>query len=79
MLRRGGTLTWEEADRKSRAGVKGYNDTKGNSQEHHHAISGYAFCMDGGAISLNLRKQVIISLLTMESEYVTMTHAAKFY
>ena len=31
--------------------------------------------MDGGAVSWNSRKQVIISLSTMELEYVAMTHA----
>ena len=77
VLRKGGTLTWEEADRQSQSGVKGYNDTDGNLQEHHPAISGYAFCIDWGAISWNSRKQAIISLLTTESEYVTMTHAAR--
>ena len=77
ILRKGGTLTWEEADRESQSGMKGYSDTDGNSQEHHHAISGYTFCIDGGAVSWNLRKQAIILLSTTESEYVTMTHAAK--
>ena len=77
VLGKGGTLTWEEADRQSQSGVRGYSDADGNSQEHCHAISSYAFCIDGGAISWNLRKQVIISLSTTESEYVVMTHAAK--
>ena len=76
-LRKGGTLTWEEADRQSRSGVKGYSDTVGNSQEHHHAISGYAFCIDGGAVSWNSRKQAISLLSTMELEYAAMTHATK--
>ena len=57
--------------------MKGYRDADGNSQEHCHAISGYAFCIDGGAISWNSREQVIISLSTTESEYIAMTHAAK--
>ena len=77
ILGKGGTVTWEEADRQSRSGVKGYNDADGNSEEHCHAISGYAFCIDGGVISWNSRKQAIILLSTMESEYITMTHAAK--
>ena len=46
-----GTLTWEEAERWSQSGVKGYSDTDGNLQDHHHAISGYVFCIDGGDIS----------------------------
>ena len=40
-------------------------------------ISGYAFCMDGGAVSWNSRKQALVSLSTTESEYVAVTHAAK--
>ena len=51
ILGRGGTLTWEEAGRQSRLGVKGYSDANGNSQEHRHAITGYVFCIDGGAMS----------------------------
>ena len=77
ILRRGGTLTWEEANRQSRLGVKGYSDANGNSQEHRHAISSYAFCIDRGAVSWNLRKQAIISLSTTESEYIAMTHTTK--
>ena len=77
ILGRGGALTWEETDRQSRSGVEGYSDADGNSQEHRHAISGYAFCIGGGAVSWNSRKQAIISLSTTESEYVAMTHAAK--
>jgi hypothetical protein len=70
-------LTWEELDRQEHIGLEGYSDADGNSQEHRHAISGYVFCIDGGAVSWNSRKQAIISLSTTESEYVTMTHAAK--
>ena len=75
VLRKGGTLTWEEADRQSWLGVKGYSGANGNLQKHCHAY--YVFCIDGGAISWNSRKQAIISLSTMESEYITMTHAVK--
>ena len=77
ILGRGGALVWEEADRQSRSGVEGYSDADRNSQEHWHAISSYAFCIDGGAVSWNSRKQVIISLSTTESEYVAMTHTTK--
>ena len=41
------------------------------------AISGYAFLIDGGAVSWLSKKQEIMSLLTMESEYMAATHAAK--
>ena len=33
--------------------------------------------MDRGAVSWNSRKQALVSLSTTESEYVTVTHAAK--
>ena len=76
-IRRGGTLFWEEAGQTNQFGIEGYSDGDGNSQEHQHAISGYAFCMDGGAVSWNSRKQALVSLSTTESEYVAVTHAAK--
>ena len=48
-----------------------------NMAEDHHAISGYAFILHGGAISWLAKWQEIISLSTTESEYVAMTYAAK--
>ena len=77
IIGRGGTLSWEEAGRTNRFGIEGYSDADGNSQEHRHAISGYTFCIDGGAVSWNSRKQALVSLSTTESEYVAVTHAAK--
>ena len=35
-------------------------------------ISGYVFCIDGGAVSWNLRKQALVFLSTTESEFVVM-------
>jgi hypothetical protein len=58
-------------------GLLGYTDTDGNSNGDQHAISGYVFLVNGGAVSWSLKRQEIISLLTMESEYVAATHAAK--
>ena len=55
----------------------GYVDADGSMAEDCRAISGYAFFIDGGAVSWSSKKQEIISLLTMESEYVAATHAAK--
>jgi hypothetical protein len=46
-------------------------------QEHRHAISGYAFIINGGAVSWSLRKQELVTLSTAEAEYVVATHAAK--
>ena len=45
--------------------------------EDHHAISGYAFLLDGGMVSWSLKRQEIVSLSTTESKYVTITHARK--
>src|SRR6267378_1354278 len=45
--------------------------------EDHHAITGYVFLIDGGAVSWSSKKQEIVSLSTMESEYVTATHGMK--
>ena len=77
IIGRGGMLSWEEAGRTNRFGIKGYSDADGNSQEHRHVISGYTLYMDGGVVLWNSRKQALVSLSTTESEYVTVTHAAK--
>ena len=58
-------------------GLEGFTDADGATQEHHRAISGYAFLLDGGAISWSSRKQEIVTLSTAEAEYVAATHAAK--
>ena len=55
----------------------GYTDADGASQEHRHAISGYAFLIDGGAVSWMSHKQELVTLSTAEAEYVAATHAAK--
>jgi hypothetical protein len=55
----------------------GFTDADGASQEHRHAISGFAFLIDGAAVSWASRKQEIITLSTAEAEYVAATHAAK--
>ena len=77
ILGKGGTLSWEELDYQNCSGMQGYSDANGNSQEHHHVISSYVFCIDRGVISWNSRKQALVSLSTTESEYVAMTHATK--
>lgn len=57
--------------------VLGYSDADGMSQEDRHAISGYVFMLNGGAISWLSKRQDTISLSTMEAEYIALTHAAK--
>ena len=58
-------------------GLEGFTDVDGATQEHRHAITGYTFLIDGGAISWSSKKQEIVTLSTTESEYVATTHAAK--
>ena len=57
--------------------LEGYSDADGLMDEDRKAMSGYAFLMDGGAVSWNMKKQEIIALSTTEAEYVVMTHTAK--
>jgi hypothetical protein len=57
--------------------LTGFTDADGAAQEHRRAISGYAFFIDGGAVSWASKKQELITLSTAEAEYVAATHAAK--
>ena len=58
-------------------GLEGFTDADGATQEHRHAITGYAFLIDGGAVSWSSKKQEIITLSTAKSEYVATAHAVK--
>lgn len=57
--------------------LEGYMDADGATQEHHHAISGYAFLFKGSAISCSSRKQELVTLSMAEAEYVAAMHTAK--
>ena len=57
--------------------LAGYADADGSMGEDRRAVSGYAFLIDGGAVSWSSKRQEIISLSTTKSEYVAATHAAK--
>ena len=57
--------------------MEGYADADGSMMEDRKAISGYAFIINGGAVSWSAKKQEIISLSTTESEYIAATYAAK--
>ena len=54
-----------------------YTDTDGSMDEDCKAISGYAFLIDGSAISWSSKKQEIVLLSMTESEYVAATHTTK--
>ena len=60
-----------------KSGLEGYTDADGATQEHRRAVSGYAYLLDGGAISWASCKQELVTLSTAEAEYVATTHAAK--
>ena len=45
--------------------------------EDQHAITGYVFLIDGGAVSWSSKRQEIVSLSTTKSEYVAATHGMK--
>ena len=57
--------------------LEGYADADSNMAEDRHAITGYAFLINGGAISWSSKWQEIVSLSTTESNYVTVTHRMK--
>ena len=45
--------------------------------EDRRAVSGYAFIVDGSAVSWSTKHQEIVSLSMTESEYIAATHAVK--
>ena len=57
--------------------LRGHTDADGASQEHHRAISGYCYSIDGGAVACSSKKQELVTLSTAEAEYVAATHASK--
>jgi hypothetical protein len=57
--------------------IEGYTDADGATLDHRHVISGFVVLVDGGAVSWSSKKQELVTLSTMEAEYVSATHAAK--
>jgi hypothetical protein len=57
--------------------LTGYADADGSMSEDRYAISGYAFILNGGAVSWSSKRQPIIALSTTEAEYVAAAHAGK--
>ena len=58
-------------------GIEAYADADGATLDHRRAISGFVVLVDGGAVSWSSKKQELVTLSTMEAEYVGATHAAK--
>jgi len=71
-----GMADWELTYGREVKDLEGYADADGSMHEDQKAISGYAFLINGGAVSWSMKKQDIISLSTTEAEYVAATHAA---
>ena len=61
----------------TRKPLQGYTDTDGSMSEDWKAVSGYAFLINGGAVSWASKKQEIVSLSTTESKYVATMHTTK--
>jgi hypothetical protein len=72
-----GTIDWVLTFGGEEEGLVGYADADGSMHEDRKAISGYAFILDGGAVSWSSKQQEIIALSTTEAEYVAITHMAK--
>ena len=72
-----GTKHWKLTYRITNDRLQGYTDPDGSLQEHRHAISGYTFLVNGGAISWLSKKQELVTLSTAKSEYVATTYTAK--
>jgi len=54
----------------------GYSNTDWASTLDRHSISGFAFFLGNRSVLWSSKKQPIVTLLSTESEYVTLTHAA---
>jgi Reverse transcriptase (RNA-dependent DNA polymerase) len=61
----------------SKRTLEGYANADGSMAKDRHAITGYAFLVDGGAVSWSSKRQEIVSLSTTESEYVAAMHGGK--
>lgn len=55
----------------------GYSDADGSMAEDQHAVNGYIFILNGGAILWSCKRQELVSLSTTESKYIGMIHATK--
>jgi hypothetical protein len=54
-----------------------YTDAAYVNNEHLKSTAGYVFLSSGGAITWKSKKQTVITLSTMESEYVALSEAGR--
>ena len=66
-------LTYDETS----TPLEGYADADGSMAEDCCTISGYAFLIDGSAVSWSSKRQEIIFLSTIKSEYIAAMHSSK--
>ena len=57
--------------------LQGYTDVDRSMAEDRKAVLGYAFLIDGSAVSWASKKQEIVSLSTTKSKYVATMHTTK--
>jgi transposase InsO family protein len=68
-------LTYGASD--ATLGLDIFADADGMSLDNRKAISGYAFILNGAAVSWSSKQQEIVSLSTTEAEYIALTYTAK--
>ena len=57
--------------------IEGFCNADWASQKHWHLISGFLFHYRVGAVLWSSKKQNVVSLSSMEAEYIVQMHAAK--
>jgi hypothetical protein len=57
--------------------LTGWVDADGSMEAERRAIMGFAYLIDGAAVTWNSKQQELVALSTTEAEYVAATHAAK--
>jgi len=72
-----GTIDLALCYRKSSPYLTGYSDANYATDPDRKSVSGYVFKLGGAAISWKSKKQELVTLSTMESEFVALNHAAK--
>jgi hypothetical protein len=72
-----GTKEYALTYRDGESELVGFCDADRSVGEDRKAVSGYAFMINGGAVSWSSRKQEIIAMSTTEAEYVAASQVTK--